>query len=472
MHIAHRPIYWLIVMLATIALAIVVVRALVLHSHAYTDPSAHLDLSVLLRLPIPVANKVDNGWIILIVVWMMLAILSYCGYRYARAAPRSDRFIIAGLLIVGVMLVFFPILLSGDAYAYIIYGRLFGVHGINPYYLPLPLKAHFDSVIDQCLTIYGNPPPGDNYGPLWTLLAGALSSLIASTSLAFQITVQRVLALAFAILAVAGLGRIIQRHGSGLGEIARYAFHPLLLFETAVGAHNDIMMVALALWAFAFVEEMPLVAGLLIGASIATKYLSVCVLPFLVVKAARKGWKSPLALLAIAVAIPVLTFRPFWVGQLTAQSLVWQSANISMSPSWIITNVLGGAGHERMVQVALTVAFLALYGVALWRYARNLDVRMLWLAIAGLLWIAPMLNPWYTLWLLPAVVANGYWARFAWWFGALSLLRYSGEVPIYPPVWLLVLITLVIFLAPIALARLVPRKPENLLARSRMSGVV
>src|SRR6202011_631671 len=111
---------------------------------------------------------------------------------------------------------------------------------------------------------------------------------------------------------------------------------------------------------------------------------------------------SPLALLAIAVAIPVLTFRPFWVGQLTAQSLVWQSANISMSPSWIITNVLGGTGHERLVQVALTVAFLALYGVALWRYARNLDVRMLWLAIAGLLWIAPMLNPWYTLWLLPA----------------------------------------------------------------------
>jgi alpha-1,6-mannosyltransferase len=458
MHKAYRALFWLVVMLATIGVAMLVLRTLVSQAHAYTDPSAHLDLSVLLRLPIPVANKIDNGWSILVVVWAMLAILAYCGYRYARAVgAQSPRLIILGLLLVGAALVFFPILLSGDAYAYVIYGRLFGVHGVSPYYLPLPLNANFDQVIDQCLTIYGNPPPGDNYGPLWTLLAGGVSSLIASTSLTFQILVQRVIALGFAILAVAGLSRAVRYRQSWLGGVGRYAFHPLLLFETAVGAHNDIMMVALALWAFALVEEMPFVAGLLIGASIATKYLSLCVLPFLVVKAGRKGWKPALALLAIALAIPVLTFRPFWVGQLTAQSLFWQSANVSMSPSWIVTSVVGLVGHDRVVQIALTVAFLALYGVALWRYARNLDLRNLWLVIAALLWIAPMLNPWYTLWLLPAAASNGYWARFAWWFGALSLLRYVGEVPIYPPVWLLVSVTLVIFVAPILLARFVPR---------------
>ena len=460
--IAYRSLIWLIVMLATIVLAALVLRTLVSQAHAYTDPGAHLDLSVLLRLPIPVANKIDNGWSVLVVVWTMLAIVAYCGHRYSRAVGvESPRLVVLGLLLVGAALLFFPILLSGDAYAYVIYGRLFGLHGVNPYYLPLPLKTNFDPIIDQCLTIYGNPPPGDNYGPLWTLLAGALSSLTASTSLAFQIVVQRVLALGFAILAVAGLSRIVRRRKSWLGGVARYAFHPLLLFETAVGAHNDIMMIALALWAFAIVEDMPLVAGLLIGASIATKYLSLCVLPFLIVKAARKGWKPALALLVIAVAIPVLTFRPFWIGNITAQSLVWQSANVSMSPSWIVTNVVGGVGHERIVQIALTVAFLGLYGVALWRYAKNLELRNLWLVLAALLWIAPMLNPWYTLWLLPAAATQGYWARFAWWFGALSLLRYSGEGPIYPPVGLLISITLVIFAAPILLARFIPRAAEN-----------
>jgi len=464
MRTAIRPLFWLVAMLAIVALAMIVLRTLILQSHAYTDPSTHLDLSVLLRLPVPVANKIDNGWSILVAVWTMLAATTYCGYRYAQSVGvNSDRLIVLGLLVVGAALVFFPILMSGDAYAYVIYGRLFGLHGVNPYYLPLPLKVNFDPVIDQCLTIYGNPPPGDNYGPLWTLLAGGVSSLFASTSLAFQILVERIIALGFALLAVAGLSRIVRRRESWLGGIARYAFHPLLLFETAVGAHNDIMMVALALWAFALVEEMPLLAGLLIGASIATKYLSVCMLPFLIVKAARKGWKPALALLAIACAIPVLTFRPFWLGKMTAQSLVWQSANVSMSPSWIATYVVGGVGHERLVQIALTVGFFALYGVALWRYARNLDLSNLWLVLAALLWIAPMLNPWYTLWLLPAAAANGYWARFAWWFGALSLLRYSGEVPIYPPVWVLVFVTLVIFVTPILLARFMPRRTEHAL---------
>lgn len=452
---AYRPLFWLIVMLATIAVATVVLHALILQAHAYVDPSAQLDLGVLLRMPIPVANKIDNGWSILAVVWLMLAVLSYGGYRYAQALDaNSARPIILGFLVVCAALVLFPILLSGDAYAYIIYGRLFGLHGVNPYYLPLPIKPHFDSAIDQCLTIYGNPPPGDNYGPLWTLLAGGLSALIATTSLTFQIIVQRALAVGFAILAVAGLSRIMRRREHWGEGIARYAFHPVLLFETAVGAHNDIMMVALATWAFALVEEMPLLAGLLMGASIATKYLSLCALPFLVVKAGRKGWQPALALLTVALAIPIITFRPFWMGKLTAQSLIWQSANVSMSPSWIAASIVGQVGHERFVQIALTLAFVALYGVALRRYARKLEVSNLWLVIAALLWIAPMLNPWYTLWLLPAAAASGYWARFAWWFGALSLLRYSGEVPIYPPVWLLIFITLVIFAAPLLLARL------------------
>lgn len=456
MHRAYRPLFWLAVMLATIGVAAVIVRTLVSQAHAYKDPS--LDLGVLLRVPIPVTDKVDNGWIILAVVWLMLAFLTYCGFRYVQAAAASSAWpILVGVLVVGVALVFFPILLSGDAYAYIIYGRLFGLHGVNPYWLPLPLKPHFDSIIDQCLTIYGNPPPGDNYGPLWTLLIGGLSSLFASTSLAFQIVVQRLVALGFAILAVAGLSRIVRRNESWLAGIGRYAFHPLLLFEAAVGAHNDIMMVALAVWAFALVEEMPFVAGLLIGASIATKYLSLFVLPFLVIKAWRKGWQSALGLPVIALALLFIMFRPFWVGQVTAQSLIWQSANVSMSPSWIATYVVGGPGHERLVQLVFTAAFIAVYGVALWRYARHVDVSNLWLIIAALLWIAPMLNPWYTLWLLPAAASTGFWARFAWWFGAFSLLRYSGEVPIYPPVPLLVAITLVIFAAPILLAKFMPR---------------
>ena len=473
------PWRWYVALVIGVAVYYVAAMLLTSDLHEYADLRHHVDYSVGAHLPFRVAYQPDSGWKLVLLVWAFAAWLGYCGYKLAdalRASPVS-RFapIGVGFAVLAIMLTFVPFTFSGDPYVYVIFGHVYGLHGINPYLLLQPLQIHGDPVLDRSLAFYGNPPPGDNYGPLWTFICAALARVEANASLGVQLWSYRFLAAASMLIAAAGLFRLISKSQvtGAISRVALFAYHPLVLYESAVGAHNDATMMAFAVWAFALVDDFPLFAGLLIGASIAVKFVSIIALPFLALRAARKSRISGALVLVLALVVFGLCFRPFWAGTATLFELVRHGGIFAMSPTWLVnvpffarglgnSPAFGGAvslpflgqpSWPRLVQLIAFCAFLIVALFSLFRYARSFASAEIWRSVTAFLWASPIIQPWYLMWLAPAVADQGPWSVFAWWFAGLAFLRYALDGWSLTPLPALVVLTLVMLLAPIVAAR-------------------
>ncbi len=436
-----------------------------------------------LSQPLPVV-QLAGGWSLLIAVWAIMALLCVLGMLLAKTMSRegggAPRLIIVALAVVGFALTFFSVQLSIDPYYYVAYGRLYGVFGINPYVLVAPLQVA-DGTLARLYVLLHNPPFGDPYGPGFTLFAGAIARAEAALDVRTQLWTWRVIALASAIVTVLGISRILRRLApeDRARRLAAYAFNPVVLFEAGVGGHNDLLMVAPAVWAFALVDEYPLVAGLLIGASIAVKYVAIIALPFLAIRAAKSSRMAGALLTVLALAVPWLCARPFSFGAAAAHSAAAIGSSLMMSLNWLaalpairsggaavpiapwvpVLPYLGVVTWPRAIQFGLFAAFAVVLVISVLRYARNRSTGELARPVAALIWVMPALHPWYLTWIAPFASGSGAWGVYAAWFAALGLLGYAheGVVPSPGTDVLLVIASIAMLAVPLAAARWLPR---------------
>lgn len=473
---------WVVLALLLIA-AYAIASASILPSLIdFDDIAHHVDFTVGIALPLHVAWQAMGQWRMTLCLWALVAGLAISGVQIARTMEAEGRasprllLAIQGALLLALLAV--TVTFSGDVYAYVIYGRLFGLENLDPYLLGSPVAAGADVSLKQALAFYGNPPPSDNYGPLWTLLAGAVAKFESGWSLAGQVWTQRVVAAAGAIAATGGLLHAMRRlpDVERIRRAARFALHPLVLYETAVGGHNDILMVAPALWAFAVADDLPLVAGLLLGASIAVKYVSVVLVPFLVIRVARRGAAGAVLCGIISLAVPTLLFRPFWNGIETAYSLIGHGGVLAMSPQWLadmpffangtagtpvlpglVLPLFGQLTWPRIVQLAALAVFVAIAVTSVVRYIAKRRTGEIWRTLVATVCSLSIIHPWYALWTQPSAIDRGRWGVYAWWFGTFVFLRYAldGIAPSdlgagYTPV--LAALTVVMLVAPLVIA--------------------
>jgi len=422
-----------------------------------------------LGLPLPIV-QVAPGWYSIIALWGTFAALGYCGWQFARciSLERSNvRWVYASYAVLGLVLTFFSVTHSLDSYYYTLFARLFGVHHVNPYIIPSAIQLS-DPVLNQNLVPLHNPPFPDPYGPGFTLLAGLVGNLERSASLGVALWSWRVIGVAATIVIAWGLAYSLRRRTDvDLARgVAIFLFHPLTLYESAVGGHNDLLMMAPAVWALVLADSLPLVAGLLLGAAIAMKYFAVVLLPFLIVRIVRKDKLSAAIFVLLALGVPLLCFRPFAFGAAGAGTLQTVAYNSSMSLDWLLSLPLWAmhapAVYLKALQLLLVAAFAAVTLVAVVHYARTLLKRYIYRSITALLYALPALHPWYAMWLVPVTAERGRWATFAWWFGALSLLTYGHEAVLPTPRNhdVFVLLMLVLLIAPIIIARRVTPDEE------------
>jgi hypothetical protein len=273
---------------------------------------------------------------------------------------------------------------------------------------------------------------------------------------------------------------MLRRHEASdrVTRLAGFAFNPLVLYEAAVGGHNDWVMVAPAAWAFAVIDDTPLIAGLLIGAAIAVKYMAAVALPFLAARAWRKSPPAAILLTVLSFIVPWLCARPFALGQSAAQTLATVGSQLSMSLNWLLTfpffrtgtadrpaiaglpglPYLGVLTWPRIIQVALVAALGVVVTAAVIRYIMTARRSNLYRAIAGLLWALPAMHPWYLTWLSPALVERGAWGIYTSWYLGFGLLVYAHEGLVLTP-WHLAIfvgITLTMLAVPLAASRAAP----------------
>jgi hypothetical protein len=459
----------LLSMAATTLAASVFLRHLASILPTTADPRFFAHYSAGASMPFPVIMDHDAGFTfvgVFVAFAVLLALESLWAARSLRdVGVRAPLALFIGLVAVLLIMLGFSTTFSVDAYAYAAFGRLLGVHGLNPYVHRLSGGSTLgDPTLAQIASLTGTPLPDENYGPLWTMLSAGLAMLTRNGELAVAIIAQRAAGACALVIAAFGVHRLLRDVPSGERErrTALFAMHPLALYESAAAGHNDMLMIAPAVWAFALVDGVPWVAGVLIGAAIAVKYVALVALPFVAIRAHRaRGLAGSATCVALALAVPMLLFVPLWPGWQALGVLFNLGTTLIVSLQWLVDTWLPSFG-ERAIGVACAIVFFFIFAYSIWRYASDRCNDHVFRSWSALLWASPLLNPWYVQWLLPAAAATGRWARYAWWFGLFVMLRYVEDAPRFPAtqselslrIALLEVATVVILVAPILLSRL------------------
>jgi hypothetical protein len=270
------------------------------------------------------------------------------------------------------------------------------------------VPAHMQPVLDGI----NHPEVGTIYGPLLQ----ALFALAAALAEGDALVLRGLLSVIVLGACAAALGR------SAPQEVALWAWNPLLLHETAVNCHADIIVgLLLAFAAVAARRGAALRLGAASGLVIATKLSSALAMPalaFVLLRGAtgkrQRVDRLGRVVLAGAAALAVC-YVPFLCVNGSELSGLWVFA-----AEWRFN---AGPGAELAFalapEFARTLCFIAMGALAIAAAIRVPRVDgAICLALGASLWFSPVVNSWYLLWLLPCA------ARTAWswpWVAAAAL---------------------------------------------------
>jgi hypothetical protein len=328
---------------------------------------------------------------------------------------------------------------SKDVYHYVFEGRTLVVHGESP--LTTPPAAFPDDPLRWIVSSWEWEP--SRYGPLWALIAAA-PVWVAGDNLRVAVLGFKAIGVAsflFTIMLVYVTARRV-RPELAIPAFVFVAWNPLLLFESAANAHNDIVMVAftaLAIycaarrgWTFAFPA---------LAAAVLVKYTTGLLGPLLLIWAWQSTRDRPaerrqvIVGLGLAIDLTVACYAIFWTGTDTFRALTGAAGDALNSPGWLLRESIERIGFSErvggvVVTLPMAVLFLTAYAVLLrkvWSKGGQF-MPFVWCGFAALtayLWLASWwFWPWYVIWVLPlaALFAGQPLAHFAllWSLGALA----------------------------------------------------
>jgi len=325
---------------------------------------------------------------------LAMCVLYLCLLAWARRVP--VRAAVISIIAVHVIFLLAPPLLSTDVFNYLDYARLGVVHGLNPYQHSPAAAPH-----DATYPYVGWHGATTVYGPLFTLGSYPLGALGLSGALWT--------AKAMTALASLGCTALVWACARRLGREPLPAamfvgLNPVLLVYGVGGAHNDLLMMLLALSSLYLVLAGREVGGAVtIAGAAAVKLSAGLLLPFLLIRAHRPR-RALLGSLGAAVALGAVAFAAFGTHALSflhVLSVQQQHGSLHSVPK-TVSEILGLGSTGDPVRPFATACFaVVLLGLLI--YARRGGD---WLTAAGgatlgLLVATTWLLPWYVVWLLP-----------------------------------------------------------------------
>jgi hypothetical protein len=369
------------------------------------------------------------GALLLLRSWLRIA------QRIGGWNPSSRPVLRRALWMWAVPMMFSLPLFSRDAYAYIGQGRLME-QGLNPYTNGISALSNYFSLGPDKLWTEAPTP----YGPLWLWIEqGAVWVSAGVPELA--LIPFRLAALAGVVLLAVYVPRLAALHGVNPDRALWLGvLNPVLLINFIASAHNDSLMLGLVVAGLYFASvKRPVLGIVLITASIAIKPITLIALPFagLLWAGARAGWGRrmlcwtatlglSLGLLAAAGLVNGLGFG--WLGALQTPGAVWiwyAPVGLLAHTAGFVVGLFGGPGVPvtDVIQTAGTaVSALAIVWLAVRTPGRGIGMpaqiddepefnktvlrRMAW-AFAAVVLLAPVIQPWYMVWLLVFFTVTG-----------------------------------------------------------------
>jgi alpha-1,6-mannosyltransferase len=300
------------------------------------------------------------------------------------------RVLVIGLVLAALWRIPFLLMPPGpddDIHRYVWDGRVQRL-GYNPY-LVVPSDPALSGLHTSETRTLNNPDLPSPYPPGAQLFFRAVTAIhesVFALKLAFVIC-------DFAIIFI--LLDILRRSGKGVHWVLVYAWHPLLATEVAGSGHIDIVGVLLLLVsAAALARRWRAIAALAFGLAVAVKFLPIVLLPLY--------WKRiRIRDGALAAGVVALLYVPF---------LNHGRVPIGSLGTYVQSFRFNGpvfAMLERVVapQLVVGLALLAGFLTAIWlrSKAQAFSSDAFAWPMAATLLCAPVVYPWYLLWLLPFV---------------------------------------------------------------------
>lgn len=274
-----------------------------------------------------------------------------------------------------------------DIHRYVWDGRLQRL-GYDPY-LVVPSDPAFSALHTSETRTLNNPDVPSPYPAGAELFFRAITAIHESS---FALKVAFVVC-DFAIVLV--LLDILRRSRQGMHWVLAFAWHPLLATEVAGSGHIDIVGVLLLLVSFAALDRRcRAIAAVAFGLSIAVKLLPIVLLPLY--------WKRVRLRDGILATIVVgLLYVPFLKGGgIPIGSLGTYVQNFRFNDPLFAT-LERVAAPQLVAALAVLVGFLIAIAIRLRSRSPSLSSGAFVWPMAGSLLCAPVVYPWYLLWMLP-----------------------------------------------------------------------
>ena len=381
--------------------------------------------SPMVRHPLVIALRTE-GWgvttsTVLLTVGAMLLIRSWLrlGQRLRDWGPGSLRSVVLAITAWGAPMLFAVPIFSRDVYAYTGQGRLV-LEGMNPYTTGISALSNWFSLGADPAWAEAKTP----YGPYFLWLERAVVQITGAQP-DVSVFLFRLLAVAGVVLCVLYVPKLAALHNLNGGRALWIAVaNPLFLISFVASAHNDALMVGLALAGTYFAAtRRPLCGLLLVTASIGIKPITIVLLPFIGLLWAGPGasllrkigfWA---ATVAISFGVLLLSGIPYNLGT----GWIWAISDptpgfTGYSPSGFLgqqvrglADVLGlkGGMLADLLRSGFKWAGVGLVVFLMFRGDYPKLIRRMALAFAAIVMLSPIIQPWYVLWFIPFLAVTG-----------------------------------------------------------------
>ncbi|MBT8160259.1 MULTISPECIES: polyprenol phosphomannose-dependent alpha 1,6 mannosyltransferase MptB [Arthrobacter] len=381
--------------------------------------------SPMFRHPLVIALRTD-GWgvttsTILLTAGAMLLVRSWLrlGQRLKEWGPGSLRSVVIAVAAWAAPMMFAVPIYSRDVYAYTGQGRLV-LEGQDPYTTGISSLSNWFSLGADPAWAEAKTP----YGPYFLWIAKWVVGITGAQP-DLSVLLFRLVALVGVLLCVVYIPRLAELHGIIPGRALWIAVaNPLFLISFVASAHNDALMVGLAVAGMYFAATGRHITGiLLVTASIGIKPITVLLLPFvgLMWAGPAASWARKFlfwgATAAISFGVLALSGIPYNLG------FGWVWAILDPTPGYtgyspsgflgqqveVIANLLGlpGSALATGLRTLMKWAGIGLVVLLMFRGDYSRLVRRAALAFAAVVMLSPIIQPWYILWFIPLLALTG-----------------------------------------------------------------
>ena len=216
--------------------------------------------------------------LVVIILYTLFICLFFLTYDLFIKLVRSEKLPLKQIFLlivanVSILLFSYPAILSFDIFNYIATAKVAFFYHENPY-----IVMPYEFIGDPLLLFMHAANKVALYAPFWTLLS-AIPHLLGFNN--FLITLFN-LKFFISLFYVAG-AFLVWKISKNIYSVVLFALNPLIVIETLVSSHNDIVMMFFALCAFFFAFKKKFILALLfLFFSIFIKYATIVLLPIFI----------------------------------------------------------------------------------------------------------------------------------------------------------------------------------------------